>query len=146
MQPIRWKSYALVIVQFACLVGIAVTGPLLGPAPWMALGVGALALGVWALLTVRLQNVQVLPDPKAGARLVRHGPYRWVRHPMYTAVLLGALALVLIQPSALRWLLWLILLADLLIKLYYEEGLLVQHFAGYAEYQAESKRLIPYLY
>ena len=86
MQPIHWKSYALVIVQFACLAGIALTGPLLGPAPWMALGAGALALGVWALLTVRLQNVQVLPDPKAGARLVRHGPYRWVRY--YDDVLL----------------------------------------------------------
>ena len=146
MHPNRWKSYTLVAVQFACLAGILLTGSLLGPLPLLVIEVAAVALGVWALLTVRLQNVQVLPDPQPGAQLVRHGPYRWIRHPMYAALLLGTLALVLAQPSPWRWLLWLILLANLLIKLRYEEGLLAQHFAGYAAYQAESKRLIPYVY
>jgi len=146
MQPNRWKSYALVSVQFACLAAIALTGPLLGPPLLLALAALALALGVWALLTVQLQNVQVLPDPRAGAQLVRHGPYRWVRHPMYAALLLGTLALVLMQPSALRWLIWLILLVNLLIKLHYEERLLAHHFAGYKAYMAESKRLLPYIY
>jgi protein-S-isoprenylcysteine O-methyltransferase Ste14 len=65
---------------------------------------------------------------------------------MYAALLLGTLALVLAQPAPLRWALWLVLLADLLIKLHYEERLLLAHFAGYAHYMASSKRLIPYLY
>lgn len=147
MHSQRWKSYALVAVQFACLAAIALTGPWLAPQPWwLALEVAALALGIWALLTVRLDNVDVVPDPRQDARLVRHGPYRWIRHPMYASLLLGTVALVLAQPSFVRWVLWLILLIDLLIKLHYEERLLMQHFAEYGAYMAASKRLIPYLY
>jgi protein-S-isoprenylcysteine O-methyltransferase Ste14 len=147
MQPKRWKSYLLVAVQFACLAGIAFTGPWLASSPLLlALAGAAVALGLWALLAVRLDNVAVVPDPRQGAQLVRHGPYRWIRHPMYAAVLLGTLALVLAQPSPLRWALWLILLADLVVKLHYEERLLLEHFAEYEAYMAASKRLIPYLY
>ena len=147
MQRNRLKSYTLVFVQFACLAAILLTGPLLAPQPpLLALEVAAVALGVWAVLTVRLDKVQIVPDPHPDAQLVRSGPYRWIRHPMYAAVLLGALALVLAQPTPVRWGLWLILLADLLIKLHYEERLLAQHFAGYEDYQAESKRLVPYVY
>ena len=51
-----------------------------------------------------------------------------------------------VSRTPLRWALWLILLADLLIKLHYEERLLVQHFRGYRDYMAVSKRLVPYVY
>ena len=146
-QPNHWKSYTLVAVQFVCLAAILLTGPLLAPSPWLlAVEAAAVALGLWALITVRLGKVQIVPDPHPDAQLVRSGPYRWLRHPMYAALLLGTLALVLAQPTPLRWGLWLILLADLLIKLHYEERLLMQHFGGYRDYMAESKRLVPYVY
>jgi protein-S-isoprenylcysteine O-methyltransferase Ste14 len=147
MQHSPWKSVTLVAIQLACLAGILLTGPLLAPQPLLLVAeAAAVALGLWALLTMRLENVQVLPDPRQGAQLVRHGPYRWIRHPMYSALLLGTLVLVLAQPTALRWAFWIVLLADLLIKLHYEERLLLQHFAGYAVYMTSSKRLVPYLY
>ena len=65
---------------------------------------------------------------------------------MYATLLLGTLALVLDSPSTLRWSLWIVLLIDLLIKLRYEERMLLEHFRGYGAYMAGSKRLIPYLY
>jgi protein-S-isoprenylcysteine O-methyltransferase Ste14 len=147
MQRNHWKSYTLVAIQFACLAGILLTGPLLTQPPLLlAVEAAALGLAVWAILAMRLSNLRVTPEPGAEAQLVRHGPYRWIRHPMYAALLLGALGLVLAQPAPLRWALWLVLLANLLIKLHYEEGLLRRHFPGYAAYMASSKRLIPYLY
>lgn len=147
MQAKRWKSYLLVAIQFVCLAAIALTGPLLAANPLLlALELAAVALGIWALLAVRLDNVQIVPDPRQGAQLVRLGPYRWIRHPMYAALLLGTLALVLSEPTALRWGLWLVLLIDLVVKLRYEEQLLLKHFANYRAYMAASKRLIPYLY
>lgn len=147
MQSSRFKSYLLVVVQFACLIGILLTGPWIARNPLLlALEMAGGLLGVWAIVTMRLGNLNLAPDVKPDARLVRSGPYRWIRHPMYAAVLLAALALVLDAPSALRWGLWLALLADLLVKLHYEERLLSAHFAGYAAYRQASKRLIPYLY
>jgi protein-S-isoprenylcysteine O-methyltransferase Ste14 len=143
----RLFSYTFVAIQFGCLAAIALTGPLLPRNPLLLATVAAaVLLGVWALLTVRIDKVNVVPDPRPDAELVRSGPYRWIRHPMYAALLLGTLALVVQTPSPLRWGLWLLLLADLLVKLHYEEQLLKEHFAGYATYMAESKRLIPFLY
>jgi protein-S-isoprenylcysteine O-methyltransferase Ste14 len=143
----RVVSYTLVAIQFACLGAIVLTGPILASHPLLlAAEFAAVLLGVWAILTVQIDKVNVVPDPRPNAELVRRGPYRWIRHPMYAALLLGTLALVLAAPSPLRWGLWLVLLVDLLIKLHYEEGLLRQHFSGYAAYMAESKRLIPYIF
>ena len=147
MQRSRLVSYTLVAIQFACLLAIVLTGPLLARNPLLlVVEVAALLLGVWAILTVRIDNVNVLPDPRRETVLVQSGPYRWIRHPMYTALLLGTLALVLDWPSTLRWGLWIVLLIDLIIKLHYEERMLLEHFGEYGTYMAGSKRLIPYVY
>ncbi len=99
----RLADYVLVGVQFLCLIYLAATGP------WVASGVplviemaGGL-LGIWATFAMRWSRVRVTPTPRHDVELVQRGPYRWVRHPMYVAVLLVALALVLNAPSAGRW-------------------------------------------
>jgi protein-S-isoprenylcysteine O-methyltransferase Ste14 len=147
MQRNRLKSYTLVAIQFLCLIALALTGPLVARTPlFLVMELGALLLGVWALLTIHWRDLTVVPDPRRGARLVRHGPYRWIRHPMYATLLLGGLALVLEAPSPLRWGIWLLLLVNLLFKLHYEEGLLAAHFPDYSDYMQNSKRLIPFVY
>ena len=63
------------------------------PSPgWLALFVGAMALRLWAIGTLGQRwstRVLVL----AGAPLVKHGPYRWIRHPNYLAVAIELVAL-----------------------------------------------------
>lgn len=141
------KSYTLVIVQFGALIALALTGPIIARHPaLLVMEIAALALAVWAILTVRIRHVNVIPDVRHGSPLVRKGPYRWIRHPMYASILLGALALVLDQPTPLRWLIYGVLLIDLLVKLTYEERLLAAAFPIYTAYQEVSKRLIPYIY
>ena len=134
-------------IQFGALLALALTGPILARHPlWLAAEIAALALATWALLTVRLHKVSIIPDVRQGSELVRHGPYRWLRHPMYASILLGALALVLDTPTLLRGLIYAVLVVDLLVKLTYEERLLLAAFPHYAAYQAASKRLIPFVY
>jgi protein-S-isoprenylcysteine O-methyltransferase Ste14 len=91
-------------------------------------------------------KLNVTPTVRPGAQLVERGPYRWIRHPMYTALLLGGLGLVWNAPSPLRWAAWIMLALVLLVKLHYEEGLLATAFTDYPAYQTRTKRLIPYLY
>ncbi|WP_322511981.1 methyltransferase family protein [Chloroflexus sp.] len=143
--PIR--SFGLVFGQFACLGAIAFTGPLIPSSPLLlGLLAGGLALGMWALLTMRLHRLSVLPDPLPRAELVNAGPYRWIRHPMYASLLLMTLAWVLAAPVVWRWALWLLLLAVLIAKLRYEEQLLSASIPAYREYQQRSWRLIPLLW
>lgn len=140
-------SYVLVGVQFVCLAAIALSGPLVPPSPlWALVTVAGVLLGVWAVLAMRIPEVSVLPEVRAGARLVTRGPYRLIRHPMYSSLLLACLGLVMGAPGPLRWLLWLALLANLVIKLNYEERLLARRFSDYPAYQRRTWRIVPLIY
>ena len=141
-----WQSYVLVGIQFVCLGLIVMTGPILASS-WIFLGLEllGLALGLWALVVMNLRNLHVLPEVYPESTLVTHGPYRYIRHPMYSTLLLVTLALVLDAFSPERLLMWMLLFGDLWIKLRYEEQLLTHHFQDYQDYQRRTKRLIPFL-
>ena len=140
-------SYGLVAIQLLSLGLIALSGPLFAANPALLLLEGAAGLlGLWAIGTMGIGNFNVTPDGKHRARLVTGGPYRYIRHPMYTALLMGSLSLVLDAFSLLRLAMWLVLLVDLLVKLNYEERLLSQDLEGYSTHIQRTKRLIPFLY
>ncbi|ACL25017.1 methyltransferase family protein [Chloroflexus aggregans] len=142
-----FRSFGLVFGQFACLGAIAFSGPLLPSSP-LLLGLLAAGLGLslWALLTMRLHRLSVLPDPLPRVELVSTGPYRLIRHPMYASLLIVTLAWVLNVPTLWRWALWLALLVVLVTKLSYEEQMLVATIPGYRAYQQRSWRLVPFLW
>lgn len=141
------KANAFVLIQFAAIGALLLTGPWLAqPAALLALQLGGLALAAWAILSMGIGNFGASPVPLAEASLVQRGPYAYIRHPMYTGLLLFTLALVLAAPSPLRIAFWLVLLADLVLKLHYEEGLLAAKFPGYASYQRSTKKLIPFMF
>lgn len=147
MQPNPRISYSLVALQFVALGILALTGPVIARNPfWLALEVAGLALGLWALWSMRDSLPNITPDVRAHATLVRRGPYRWIRHPMYAMLIVAGAAVVLNAPSAQRWVVWALLVAVLLVKIRYEERLLSAHFSDYTAYQQASKRLIPYIY
>lgn len=140
-------SYLLVAIQFICLGLIALSRPVVPPSLFEALLVGlGLLIGLWALLTMRLSRLSVLPEVRADAQLISAGPYQLIRHPMYSSLLLVALGLTLAAPLPWRWLPMVILLVNMVLKLRYEERLLAQHFSAYAAYQRQTWRLLPWVY
>ena len=85
-------------------------------------------------------------EPRDGAPLVTHGPYRHLRHPIY----LGQAMIALGAPLTLgcRWTLALsaVALAVLLFRIVREEEALERTFPDYTRYAARTKRLVPFLY
>ena len=73
-------------------------------------------LAVWALAANRPGNFNIRPTPRPGGALVTSGPYRWVRHPMYTSVLMAAAAAAVKSHQIVDSGLWFALLAVLLLK------------------------------
>ena len=136
----------LVAVQVLALIYLAVTGPWLAPPSLVWLEIIALYLGAWAVLSFNPRQLRIWPEVAPDAKLVTRGPYRWIRHPMYAAVLLLTLSLVLSRLTSGREVVWLILLADLVGKLRYEETLLVKRFPEYVAYRKRTWRLIPFVF
>jgi protein-S-isoprenylcysteine O-methyltransferase Ste14 len=104
-----------------------------------------LVTGLWAVASNRPGNFNIRPAPKAGGRLVQHGPYRWIRHPMYTALLLLAAGCALAVATASAWGLWLALLAVLTTKAMLEETWMAREHPDYAGYRSRTRRFLPWL-
>ncbi len=141
-------SHFLVALQFASIaVGLVPwAGRPLGSPWWLALsGLGVL-VGLYTLAHNRPGNFAIYPEPKAEARLVTSGPYRWVRHPMYLAVLLFMAGIALWNGTLANQLSLITLFAALAGKMVREERYLHRHFDGYADYACRCKRLIPFLF
>jgi protein-S-isoprenylcysteine O-methyltransferase Ste14 len=83
------------------------------------------------------------PIPKEGAELVTSGIYRFVRHPIYSGVLLAALGLVILGSSAGHIVGWLALFVVLSVKASGEEAMLAKLHPGYDSYAKSTGRLIP---
>lgn len=141
------RSYVLVSVQFACIMAFLVSGPWIARQAWFfALELLGILLMTWAVLAMRVTKVNVFPEVRTGSRLVTNGPYRWIRHPMYTALLLITLALVCESFSYWRGFWWVLLAADLIVKLSYEEKLLGEMFDDYEAYRSRTWRLVPRIF
>jgi protein-S-isoprenylcysteine O-methyltransferase Ste14 len=86
-------------------------------------------------------------ESAADQRVISSGPYAWVRHPMYAAALVMLLGMPLALGSAWGVLLVLALVPLLIWRLMDEERFLVNHLAGYREYQAKVRyRLLPLIW
>jgi protein-S-isoprenylcysteine O-methyltransferase Ste14 len=123
--------------------GLAVHSVILA-AVGAVLFVGGIALAVWARLHLG-RNWGMPMTQRAEPELVTSGPYRFVRHPIYSGLLTAMLGTVLVNN-----LLGLIVVAVLTAYFYYcgtvEERNLASTFpAAYPQYRTRTKMLIPFL-
>ena len=141
---------ALVGGQFLLLGLWVATGHALATSlPGRAVQVAGCLLAVWAFAVMTLSQrrlFRISPDPTGHTALVRHGPYRWIRHPMYTSILLVVGGSMVEWQTAGGWTLLVSLGAVLWSKLDFEERLLLQRFPDYADYRQKSWRLFPPIY
>ena len=100
-------------------------------------------LGLWALSCNRPGNFNIRPDPRPGGQLVDRGPYRWIRHPMYTAVIACGIACALVIGSAWGWIGAVALVLVLVVKAAVEERWMLSAHPGYQAYRARTKRFVP---
>ncbi|CAD5373912.1 hypothetical protein RA210_U40315 [Rubrivivax sp. A210] len=107
---------------------------------------GSTLLGLWALASNRPGNFNIHPSPREGGQLVQRGPYRWIRHPMYTAVLAFGLACAWAAGAPWGWVCLTALLAVLVAKAALEERWMLEQHAGYAAYRERTHRFLPGLF
>ena len=141
----------LVSAQFVLIAALAVLALprfLHAHAPvgaWAMAAAGVL-LGLWAISCNRPGNFNIRPTPREGGRLVQEGPYRWIRHPMYTAVMALGLACAWAGVTAWGWISVAALAAVLAIKAGVEERWMLAEHPDYAAYRARTRRFLPWIF
>ena len=142
---VAWTLVGLQVVLLVALVLVPTSDDWLeldGPAAVLvAIGVG---LGLWSI-AVFGRGVTPSPLPAAPASMVTRGPYRWIRHPMYTAVLILSAGVVLGSRNMVALVLFVVLAGFFVLKARWEERRLDAAYPGYAAYAATAGRFVPRL-
>jgi protein-S-isoprenylcysteine O-methyltransferase Ste14 len=142
-------AWSLVVIQFVLLAALLIVprGSLWPEgAIWWTIAVILIVSGavLGAASGVRLgRNLTPNPIPREEGTLVDQGVYRWVRHPMYAAVLLLALGLTTLKASLVHLLIFFALVMLLWVKARAEERLLREKFEHYRGYQARVGMFFP---
>jgi len=150
---VRTRAGVWVALQFGTIAVALVVGPLWGGHWESRVGVlvgrgflilsGLIALAGFIALG---RNLTPHPRPRTDGTLVRHGIYRFIRHPLYSSLIVGCFGWGLNWQSlpALGAALFLAWALD--AKARVEEHWLVERFPEYADYARRVRRFIPWVY
>jgi protein-S-isoprenylcysteine O-methyltransferase Ste14 len=109
------------------------------------LSVSGLVFAIWARVILG-RNWSGVITLKEGHELIERGPYRIVRHPIYTGILAMFAGTAIAIGYFGGFVGLLLVFVSFWLKLKREEDLMLKHFpAKYAAYQGRVKRIIPFL-
>ena len=96
----------------------------------------------WAVWSLRFlgRNLSVLAQARG---LADRGPYRWVRHPLYTGELVASLGITVAMNSLAAVALWLVLCGLQAYRALREEQVLLAALPGYRDYRSRTAALLP---
>jgi protein-S-isoprenylcysteine O-methyltransferase Ste14 len=104
----------------------------------------AVGLMIAARITFGRRSFHAAANPTAGG-LVTTGPYRWLRHPIYAAIMYFAWSTALDHRSYGAIAAAALVTAGAVVRMYAEETLLVGMYPEYATYRARTARVIPFV-
>jgi protein-S-isoprenylcysteine O-methyltransferase Ste14 len=109
-----------------------------------ALAIASLAMFIWVHLNLG-GNFSIALRIKERHTLIESGPYRWIRHPMYTAFYALHIAAFLLTDNWFIGLTWILgLTAIILLRIDREEKMMLDRFGDdYAAYMKRTGRFLP---
>jgi protein-S-isoprenylcysteine O-methyltransferase Ste14 len=100
------------------------------------------AWSVWSLWTLG-RNLSVIAQAR---EVVEHGPYRWVRHPLYTGEIVSSLGLAVAAGPSAAVGVWMTLVALQVYRASREEQILIGTLPAYEAYRSRTAALMPGLF
>lgn len=137
-------QFALIAVIFSPVAALLSTTPraLIG----LCLIVLALLLAAWARLCMQAGTFRILPEPTPQGSLCIRGPYAHVRHPMYSAVMIGSIGACISHATLTHLVALVSLTIVLVLKAQREEQLLGARYTEYAGYKQRTKAYVPHVF
>ena len=134
------------LVMICGLLGLIALQAILSPSPFViSVQVAAFLLFVWARLTFGRRSFHLAANPTEGG-LVTTGPYRYIRHPIYTALCVFTGAGIVAHWSWGAGVCGALMLSGAVARIFCEETLVMARYPEYRPYAARTWRMIPYVY
>lgn len=143
------KGNLLVTAQFVLIAAIVFIPTASTDELWVYIGVALCTVPGLVILFLGFRQLAgaltANPVPKAGAKLVENGIYKYVRHPIYTGLFLATLGSVVQSLSLFKLIIWLALVILITYKAAWEEKLLAETYPNYSNYLKRTGRFVPRL-
>ena len=140
----------ILLVGLGLLVsGVVSADASLSALGWIGAGVTVVgtAFSVWARRSIGKNWSGAKITLKERHELVTRGAYGVVRHPIYTGLLTVAYGSLLLAPSPVAGLGFLLILAGFLLRVRREESLMAERFpSAWPAYSARAKKLVPLIW
>ncbi|MFN2261406.1 MAG: isoprenylcysteine carboxylmethyltransferase family protein [Psychroflexus sp.] len=144
------KDFVYVIIQFVLLILFFVDIELFKIEVllfdfWLYFSLFGFLIIVIAVLQLNT-SLSPFPSPKSDAKLVKTGLFKFIRHPIYTGILISVFSISFWLGSGYRFLISLAILILFYFKTRYEEKKLAEKFTEYEIYQSKTGRFLPRLF
>jgi len=138
------SKFALLIVIISILY-LLISENLLSTSPLVIVGqLIAILLSIWARRSFKKGQFNIHAEPFEGP-LIETGPYKYIRHPMYTSALLIIWSGIFGHLSYVNCIIGLFVTFVIIVRILSEEQFLSARFPEYTEYSRKTKRVIPFL-
>ncbi len=132
-------AVALIVFPLGGSTPLRIIGLLL-----IVLGFAVLTIAIWEHMRRNATLPNITPTPNAHVGLVDTGLYAYVRHPIYSGVLIGAVGVALAHGHLVPMIVALVMIVFFTFKSRYEEGLLRATYPEYAAYMTHTGRFLPF--
>ena len=140
-------SKLLVSIQFLCLAYLVFFTDSMGRGVFLIIQILGFSLALWSVFVMGIGRFNIQPEVKTTAKLVTKGPYRMIRNPMYSGLILFFGVGIIQSLEIINTAVFILLIIVLLSKIFLEEKYLSSKFGkSYQEYKNKSYRLFPYIY
>jgi len=140
-------SKLLVSIQFLCLAYLVFFTDSMGRGVFLIIQILGFSLALWSVFVMGIGRFNIQPEVKTRAKLVTKGPYRMIRNPMYSGLILFFGVGIIQSLEIINTAVFILLIIVLLSKIFLEEKYLSSKFGkSYQEYKNKSYRLFPYIF
>ena len=135
-----------VVIQFSAILLLIINTNINNISTYsLILFIASAIIGVTAIINMKISNLNIMPELKDNHKLATNGIYKYIRHPMYTSVILLCLGFLLTEITTVNIIAMLVLIIDLFLKSRLEEKLLEQRFNSYKDYKNSTYRFLPFI-
>ena len=100
------------------------------------------AIGITALWNLR-KSFAVAPQPRDNVELIQSGIYKYIRHPMYSAIFFVTTGILVARFTPEAIVVAIVIVIFFAVKIHFEEKALRKKYGGYEMYMTKTGRIFP---